>query len=548
MKQSFTVDNAGIGQAVDYVRAVLESKKIRGKTAAMTALNAEESMLELVAHSSEESQLSVYSFSFPGSVTFEFSIKGDEYDFPDGISSSITDYLTTDDSSVADSLRRTILYKTGRNLQYKHKNGVNTVRLTVSKSSQTLIVTLGALFAAIVAGVLLAAFAPSDWNLALDGNFLTPVKNMYMNALKMIAAPVVFFSIVGCFSQQSNPSGLGRIGGKIIGTYMITTLIAVCVGIGSFFIFRPGDPSVAAGLTADVSAYTSQEVSISVKDMIVGIVPSNFLSPFIESNMLQLIFLAVLCGIAVGLIGDYSVRLRELFEALGELFLKITSLVMRFTPLAVFCSILSMVLKTGPSSLLSVAGMMGAFLFGLVIMMIVYSMILVISGLNPLHFFKLYAPSMLQVFSLASSNAAITINLEACNKKLHISPKVYGLSIPLGATINMDGTSVLLAVQALTIAQIYGVDISRGALITLAFSIILMSVGAPGVPGSGVIILSMLLSQLGVPVEGVALVIGIGPLVGMFISMCNCLGDVIITTAVAKSEKLMDLEAYRKKS
>ena len=548
MKQSFTVDNAGIGQAVDHVRAVLESKKIRGKTAAMTALNAEESMLELAAHSSEESQLSVYSFSFPGSVTFEFSIKGDEYDFSDGISSSITDYLTTDDSSVADSLRRTILYKTGRNLQYKHKNGVNTVRLTVSKSSQTLIVTLGALFAAIVAGVLLAAFAPSDWNLALDGNFLTPVKNMYMNALKMIAAPVVFFSIVGCFSQQSNPSGLGRIGGKIIGTYMITTLIAVCVGIGSFFIFRPGDPSVAAGLTADVSAYTSQEVSISVKDMIVGIVPSNFLSPFIESNMLQLIFLAVLCGIAVGLIGDYSVRLRELFEALGELFLKITSLVMRFTPLAVFCSILSMVLKTGPSSLLSVAGMMGAFLFGLVIMMIVYSMILVISGLNPLHFFKLYAPSMLQVFSLASSNAAITINLEACKKKLRISPKVYGLSIPLGATINMDGTSVLLAVQALTIAQIYGVDISCGALITLAFSIILMSVGAPGVPGSGVIILSMLLSQLGVPVEGVALVIGIGPLVGMFISMCNCLGDVIITAAVAKSEKLMDLEAYRKKS
>ncbi len=548
MKQRFTADNAGIGQAVDHVRSVLESRKIKGKTAVMTALNAEESMLELVAHSGEGSQLSVYSFSFPGSVTFEFSIKGDEYDFSDGISSSITDYLTTDDSSVADSLRRTILYKTGRNLQYKHKNGVNTVRLTVSKSSQTLIVTLGALFAAIVAGVLLAAFAPSDWNLALDGNFLTPVKNMYMNALKMIAAPVVFFSIVGCFSQQSNPSGLGRIGGKIIGTYMITTLIAVCVGIGSFFIFRPGDPSVAAGLTADVSAYTSQEVSISVKDMIVGIVPSNFLSPFIESNMLQLIFLAVLCGIAVGLIGDYSVRLRELFEALGELFLKITSLVMRFTPLAVFCSILSMVLKTGPSSLLSVAGMMGAFLFGLVIMMIVYSMILVISGLNPLHFFKLYAPSMLQVFSLASSNAAITINLEACNKKLHISPKVYGLSIPLGATINMDGTSVLLAVQALTIAQIYGVDISRGALITLAFSIILMSVGAPGVPGSGVIILSMLLSQLGVPVEGVALVIGIGPLVGMFISMCNCLGDVIITTAVAKSEKLMDLEAYRKKS
>lgn len=547
MEQSFTADNAGIGKAVDHIRYVLERKRIRGKTSVRTQLTAEEAMLELAAHASENSSMSVYSRAFLGTVTFEFSVQGEEYDFGGDAASSISDLWAIPDSSVADNLRRTILRSTGKDLQYKHNNGVNTVRLNVTKSSRPLYLTLGALFAAIIAGIVLAAFAPADWNTVLDSSILTPIKNMYMNALKMIAAPVVFFSIVGCFSQQANPSGLGRIGGKIIGVYMITTIIAVAVGIGSYFLFRPGNPSAAAGLTADVSYYTSQELNISFKDMVVGIVPSNFLSPFLESNMLQLIFLAVLCGIAVGLIGDYSARLRELFDACGELFLKITSIVMRVTPLAVFCSILSMVLKTGPSSLVSVASMMGTFLFGLVVMMAVYCVILLISGLNPLHFLRLYGPSMLQVFSIASSNAAITINMDACKKKLHISPKVYGLSIPLGATINMDGTSVLLAVQALTIAQIYGVKISGGALITLAFSIVLMSVGAPGVPGSGVIILSMLLGQFGVPVEGVALVIGIGPLVGMFISMCNCLGDVVITTCVAKSEELMDMKAYQHK-
>ena len=220
---------------------------------------------------------------------------------------------------------------------------------------------------------------------------------------------------------------------------------------------------------------------------------------------------------------------------------------MNVTPLAVFCSILSMVLKTGPASLLSLLSMFGTFLFGLAMMIAVYCLILIIFGLNPIWFFNRYAPYMVQVFSIASSNASISLNMEACKKELAIAPDIYSLSIPLGATINMDGTCVLMAVQALTLAQIYGVNVPVSAMLGLAISIILMSIGAPGVPGSGVIILSMLLSQIGVPVEGVALVMGIGPLIGMFISMCNCLGDVVVTTVVAKSEKMINLASFQGK-
>lgn len=545
MRREFSADNAGIGRAIAYIRGILASKGI--KESPRNVLIAEEALGELVARAPADGKLCVASRSFLGTTTFDLSVSGETFDFQECLAPSVSDLREASESDIGDELRRLVLRANAKDLKYKHKSGVNTVQFSATRSSHAIYLTLGALVAAVLIGILLTATASAEFIKALDGNVLTPIKTMYMNALKMIAAPVVFFSIVGCFSQQANPAGLGRIGGKIIGLYMLTTVIAVAVGIGAYALFRPGDASAAAGLTADVSAYTAQAADVSIKDMIVGIVPSNILAPFLESNMLQLIFLAVLCGVAVGLIGDYSAKLRDLFEACGELFLKITSIVMRATPIAVFCSILSLVVKTGPSSLVSVASMFGTFLFGLLVMVLIYCGILLIAGLNPLQFLRRYLPSMLQVFSIASSNAAISINMEACKKDLCISPKIYSLSIPLGATINMDGTSILLAVQALTLAKIYGVAVPGGALITLAISIILMSVGAPGVPGSGIIILSMLLSQIGVPVEGVALVMGIGPLVGMFISMTNCLGDVVITTAVAKNEGLMDMKAWQGK-
>ena len=209
---------------------------------------------------------------------------------------------------------------------------------------------------------------------------------------------------------------------------------------------------------------------------------------------------------------------------------------MKITPLAVFCSILSLTLKTGATSLISLLGIFGTFLFGLVCMMLIYFLILLLAKLNPLSFFRKYAPVMLEVFSIASSSAAIPINMDACRDRLGVSRKIYSLSIPLGATLNMDGTCILLGVQTLALAKICGVSVSAGMLVSLAATIILLSLGAPGVPGAGVILTSCLLTQLNVPVESVSLVIGIGPIIGMFICMNNCLGDAVVTTVVAKKE------------
>ena len=168
-----------------------------------------------------------------------------------------------------------------------------------------------------------------------------------------------------------------------------------------------------------------------------------------------------------------------------------------------------------------------------------------LARLNPLPFLRKYAPVMVQVFSMASSNASIPVNMEACEKKLGISSRVFSLSIPLGATLNMDGTCIHLAVFALALAKVYGVPVSGGALLPMIVSIILLSMGAPGIPGSGLICLSVLLTQMNVPVEAIGLVMGIDSLIGMFRCMSNCLGDVAVTSIVAKSEGQMDMEVYR---
>lgn len=544
MKQAFSADDSGIGKAIEHLRNVLESKGIRGKMSSRTLVAAEEAMGELAAHAVEGCSLMVGIYSFFGTITIELSAVGDPIDIQKNLTPLVPAIWADSDAKINATLRHLILDSMWKELKYKHRDGINTMHLSVTLPSRALFVTMGALLSAVIIGVLLSATAPKEWLNALENNILDPVKTLYMNALKMIAAPVVFFSIVSCFSKQSNPLGLGKIGAKIISVYMITTLIATGVGIGIYYVFRPGDPSAAVGLSQDVSSITSQMKEISIKDMITGIVPSSFLSPFIENNMIQLLFLAILVGLAIGLIGDYSVAMSTWVEGCSELVLRIASIIMRVTPIVIFCSILSLVLKTGPSSLVSLLSMLGTFLAGLAIMIIVYCLILLLSGINPIVFFRRYFPYMMQVFSIASSNASISLNMEACKKELHIFPEIYSLSIPLGATINMDGTCVLLGVQTLTIAKIYGVDVPTSALLALAVSIILLSIGAPGIPGSGIIILSMLLSQIGVPVEGVALMMGVGPLIGMFICMCNCLGDVVATMAVAKSEKMVDIHAF----
>ena len=537
------------GSAAEFVQNGLEEYGLEAKAVIKGTLVAEEAIASLVAHAEKNGTLRVNVRKFAGSITVEMSAPGSDYSLTDAMTEA--DVILDSDvgEEMLESIRNIMLTSLADGLKFSHKNGYNNIRITIERNRRRfLYLTLAALIAGTLVGVVLSLAGPDAVNGALNGYILTPVKTMYINALKIIVAPVVFFSIVTCISGFSDLNELGRIGGRTTLMYLFTTLIAVAVGAGSYYLFRPGTAGGAAAAAATATgpaAPSGEDVELSAIDMIVDIVPSNFVRPFLENNMAQLIFLAVLCGIAVGMIGKYSEVLIQIFEALNELFMKITAMIIRLMPVAVFCSMSSMVIDLGVKTILSIFGMFATFLFGLACMLIIYIILMILIGrLDPRPFIRKYAPVMLQIFSMASSNASIPLNMEVCDKKLGVSSKVYSLSIPLGATLNMDGTCVQLMVFALALAKVYGVTVTGSALLMMAFTVVILSMGAPGIPGAGVICLSVLLEQLGVPTEAVGLVMGIGPLIGMFLCMCNCTGDTVITTIVAKSVGELDVEKY----
>ncbi len=551
IKRKFEAEVQSISILTEFVRENLEKYGIKRKDRVRVMLAVEEAAGSLLKHNivpenTSKGYIYVTVKALLGNVEIEISAKGEKYSLADNMASATLDDTDDQVDDIQESIRNIILGSVTDNIRYRNKNGINYIRMTVIRLKQAFLYqTLGAMALAVIPGLIFSSVFPEDVNKTLTGMIFSPVKTMYMNALKMIVAPVVFFSIITCIVQFSDLSALGRIGGKIFGMYLFTTGIAIAVGIGIFSLLKPGDASLAASLTADASAITSQTMEVSIKDTIVGIIPSDIIDPFLKADMLQLIFLAVLCGVATGLLGKYSDTLTELFSACNDLFLKVTTMIIKVMPIAVFCSIMSMMLTMGIKTIISVLGMFGTFLLGLFSMMVVYCLLMVIIGrLNPIPFVRKYASSMLQVFSLASSNASIPVNMDACEKKIGISKRIFSLSIPLGATLNMDGTCVHLAVFALALAKTYGVEITGSAMLSMVISIVVLSMGAPGIPGSGLICLSVLLTQMNVPVESIGLVMGIDSLCGMFRCMSNCLGDVAVSTIVAKSENELDMEVY----
>ena len=347
-------------------------------------------------------------------------------------------------------------------------------------------------------------------NEALNNTIFTSISTMFLNALKMIVGPVVFFSIACCISQFGDLKEAGRIGGKIMGFYLLTTVLAILTATGVFELLKPGNPELAAKLAGDAAAVSVSDVSISIKDTIVGIIPANFVKPFLDSNMMQLIFLAVLIGIALEKIGEHSRLLKDIFEACNDLFLKITVMLVRFIPVATFCSIVSACIKDRTGCAVVHAGHAGNFCSrnrgdDHCILYVTWSN----RPFESDSLFEKYSPTMLQVFGMASSNAAIIVNMDACENKLGISKKIYSLSIPLGATVNMDGICIYLVIFGMALARVFGVDINGGMMLSMFFSVFVLSVGAPGVPGAGLVCLSVLLTQLNVPLAGIGLVMGL---------------------------------------
>lgn len=533
---------------IGYIHEELERRKVDEKTILNTELLCEESILKLVKCAPEGASVFIrVRRSFDG-VSIQINAKGEAVtELSEGGTILYAAQTLENDNDALDT-GLLILKANEDRIRYSHLDGYNKILIKSKKNTRSgMFRTMFALVTAIIIGLIFKTFVPESINTALCDYVFQPIKTMFISALNIIVGPVVFFSIATCISQFTNLSELGKIGAKVMGLYFLTTLLAVFVGMAAFHLINPGEFGFAfkGGVdTAEIAVNT--DANTSILNTIINIVPSNLVKPFAESNTLQIIFLSILLGVAVGMIGSYSRIIKDLFEACNALFLTVTTMIAKLIPLAVFCSMFIMIIRIGADSMMAMLGMVCTDLLGFFCMMVIYGLlILFIAWLNPITFFKKNWEGMINAFALSSSNAAMPRNIQICTEKLGISPKVCNFSIPLGATINMDGGSVHFAVTFMFLAKLYGVEVPQAAMFSVVLTIILLSLGTPGVPGATLVCLGVLLQQVGVPIAAIGIVMGVDPLLDMFRTMSNTTGDMAVTLIVAKTEGLLDIKKFK---
>lgn len=544
----FPASLEGIGKGVAHIESELEKLHFRRKEVQEAMLLSEESMVRLIGNTSDDEEIHIAIRKRSGLATIRISVPGAELTQDNGIPAGIDLDSSHMGRGTEDVIRSMLLHAYADKIQYIRKGRYNFVEITAGTPERVFAAqTITALAAALVVGFILALTLSDTAQQALNTYLLDPIETIFVNCLKLATAPAVFFSIISVFSQYASFFDPGRVSVKVLVGYICTSVLAIFVGWGVFQLLQPGIAGQLVNLSAQTSAVTvSQQPSIL--STLVDIVPANLLEPFLSMNTVQLIFLALLVGVAMGRAGEHSVKLRKATDALCALCNKATSLLMRCIPIATFAAIVSVILNAGSAVLLSLAELIGTVLVGLVAMILIYCLIIGLIGhINPLPFLRKYTPLMKETVLMGSSANAIPKTMRCCKNALGVSPKVYSFSIPFGAMANMDGNCIYLTVAGLFLARLCDVELFSNDMIPMIFTIFVLSIGAPIVPGSTLLCLTVLLSQMGTPLAAVSILFGVNAIIEMLQIISNTTGDVAIALTVAKSENLLDLSIYKAK-
>lgn len=439
-----------------------------------------------------------------------------------------------------DYYRTLILASRKRQLAYTRRRSENVVTINLGTEENQFRQTLSAMILGIIAGAVLKEFAPDYVVSFVDKNIITSIRTMFLNALNMMVAPVVFFSIIAGITSMADASDISRIGGKLILIYMFTTVIAAVFGMSlSSAVFSSGIPVIGQ------PAETGSAVNISVVDMIVGIIPKDLITPIMKRDMLQIIFAAVLFGTTINVMREKALPLLKSTDIINTLNLRVITAIAKFIPLVGFVSMTSLMLKLGTESLYLLGKVVFVQITGGIIMIGVYTLLVMFFGrLSPLPFLRKLSRFMLTPASMGSSTATMPFTMKFCSEKIGVSPGLASFSIPLGATINMDGSCIYFPIFTVMAAKMYGVNTDMDFFISLFIAIIAFSIGAPGVPGGAFICLTTIIQSLGMPAEAAAFALGVESLVSLFRMTINVIGDIAVTTAIASRENLIDAKIY----
>lgn len=363
--------------------------------------------------------------------------------------------------------------------------------------------------------------------------YIKPFGTIFLNLVKFIVVPIVLFSIMAGVISMSDIKKVGAIGIKTVAYYLCTTAFAIIIGLLGGNLFKGFFPALS---TSELS-YEAAEAT-PFMDTLVNIFPSNFVAPMSNATMLQVIVMALIVGFAVILVGEEAKPVVTAINSFNLVFMKAMEMILKLSPIGVFCLITPVVAVNGASVLGSLAMvLLTAYLCYIIHMVVVYSIaVKTMGGMSPLEFFKGMMPAMIFAFSSASSVGTLPINMKGC-EKMGADKEVTSFVLPLGATINMDGTAIYQGVCAIFIASCYGIQLTLPQMVTIVLTATLASIGTAGVPGAGMVMLAMVLTSVGLPIDGIALVAGIDRIFDMGRTVVNITGDASCALVVSNKKK-----------
>ena len=530
----------GVSKSLVFIEKTLKEFRVKKRDLLETLLISEETLLLLSKHAPEDASVKVSVTRRMGVPRIRMSVPGTPVTLDEHLGTVSIDQLGEETES---AIRSVMLRSYADSIKYRHSRLENILTIVTGIPERILATrTVAAMILAVITALLFRQMIPEAAVQWLSTNLLNPVESLFISALMCITAPAVFVSITCSMFRFDGFSELERGGKTVVITYLLTSVIAAVIGVAIFLLFRPGEIGVLTFRTGsgDVDGFALLAI---LKTMI----PPNIVQPFVSVNSLQLMVIAMTIGTALTMSGKRVRHLKVLLEELDVLCGRISSLLMYVVPVVVYCSTVNALLNSRVEVLSAIVELIPALMAGVAALLVLYCLILVVAArLNPLPFLKKYVPVMKSVFLKGSSVAAIPINMRISRRRLGVPQGLCSFSIPLGATINMDGNCMCLTIISLFFARICDVTFGTTEIIVLLLLVLILSLGAPIVPGTLILCLVTLLAQMGIDVSVISLVIGMNFLLEMLLGMVNSVGNVVVALLVARKEGSLDLDIYRK--
>lgn len=376
--------------------------------------------------------------------------------------------------------------------------------------------------------------------MGIDASWFKPLGQLFINLIRMVVVPLVLFTLIAGAASSEDIRKMGRVATKVLLYYFVTTAIAVSIGLLMSSLFEPG-----VGLSLSTEGLTAKQVTPpSLVDTLLNIVPLNPMKSLADGNMLQVIFFAIMFGFSISLVGEKARPLYHFFETAGDVMIKLTSIVMHYAPIGVFGLMAYTVANHGLAVLMPLIKVIGVmYVAALIHISITYLPLVRYTNVGIRHFFRTLAEPLIVAFTTCSSAAALPSNIRS-TRKLGATKAVSSFAIPLGNTINMDGTAIYMGVTTVFVAEIYGIDLNLAQMLTVVLMGTLAAVGTMGVPGAALIMISMIFVQIGIPLEGIALIAGIDRVLDMARTTLNVLGDATGAVLITKTEGELGKEPF----